>query len=358
MSASAQPTVSSFNVRRLHGQELDRRLPALEAYFAGRSLAPLGQHPGWLRVLQGGLGQTAYALEAVSAGVTRGFLPLAFVRSLLFGRFLVSLPYLNSNGVLADDDQSARGLVDQAVRLADELSVRHLELRHERPIEHPALRGKLENKVHMRLALTDFVGPLWQGLNAKVRNQVRKGEKSGLSVQWGSVDLLEAFYTVFSHNMRDLGTPVYGRPLFQHALRAFPQDAELCIVRADDQPVAAALVLHGRGITEIPSASCLRAFNHTCANMLMYWHLIDRAVQRGQKVFDFGRCTRDSNTFRFKRQWGAQPEPATWQYYQREGRPSDMRPENPRYQRLIRIWQRLPVPLTRMLGPAIVRGIP
>jgi FemAB-related protein (PEP-CTERM system-associated) len=158
--------------------------------------------------------------------------------------------------------------------------------------------------------------------------------------------------------MRDLGTPVYSRALFRSALRTFPGDAELCVVRADGQPAAAALLLHGRGVTEVPSASCLRAYNQVCANMFMYWQLLDRAVSRGQQVFDFGRCTRDGGTFRFKKQWGARPEPATWQYYARQGQPSDVRPENPRYQRLIRIWQKLPVSVTRMIGPAIVRGIP
>jgi hypothetical protein len=92
--------------------------------------------------------------------------------------------------------------------------------------------------------------------------------------------------------------------------------------------------------------------------MLLYWNLLDRAVQRGQAVFDFGRSTVDSNTHRFKKQWGAREEPAVWQYYLRNGSADAVRPDNPRYQRLIRIWQRLPVVLTRWLGPAIVRGIP
>jgi hypothetical protein len=92
--------------------------------------------------------------------------------------------------------------------------------------------------------------------------------------------------------------------------------------------------------------------------MLMYWHLLQRAVQRRQEVFDFGRSTIDGNTYRFKKQWGAQSEPAVWQYYLRRGDIADMRPDNPRYQRAIRLWQRLPVALTCLLGPAIVRGIP
>ena len=158
--------------------------------------------------------------------------------------------------------------------------------------------------------------------------------------------------------MRDLGSPVYGRRLFAAILAAFPRDAELCVVRAGDRPAAAALLLHGPGVTEVPTASSLREFNPTCANMLMYRHLLDRAVGRGQAVFDFGRSTVDGATFRFKKQWGAEPHPAAWQYHARQGNILEMRPENPRYQRAIRVWQRLPVGVTRRLGPAIVRGIP
>ncbi len=346
-------------VRRLSGTTLRDRLPTLTDYLSRRSTLPLGQRPGWLSVLQGSLQQPAYALEAVQGDKVRGYLPLAYVSSLLFGRFLVSLPYLNSNGVVADDHPTARLLIDEAVRLADELRVRHLELRHEEAIDHPALTGKMESKVHMRLALPDFVGPLWEGLNGKVRNQVRKGEKSGLTVHWGGVDMLPEFYTIFSQNMRDLGTPVYSRSLFHKALETFPGEAELCIVRAEGKPAAGALLLHGKGVTEVPSASCLKAYNPACANMMMYWNLLTRSVERGQQMFDFGRCNRDGGTFRFKQQWGARPEPAVWQYYQRTGKPfSEMRPESPRYQRLIRLWQRLPVMVTRMIGPSIVRGIP
>jgi FemAB-related protein (PEP-CTERM system-associated) len=300
----------------------------------------------------------AYCVEAVNNGGICGVLPLAYVRSLLFGRYLVSLPYLNSAGVLADDPVVAHRLIDRAVALADELKVRHLELRHEQPVTHPALTEQMTGKVHMRLALPARVDQLWDSLSAKVRNQVRKGQKCGLTVAWGSLELLNEFYAVFSRNMRDLGTPVYGRGLFAGMLTHFPGRAELCVVRAANQPVAAAMVLHGKGVTEVPSASSLREYNSTSANMLMYWHLLERAVHHGQATFDFGRSSLDSSTFRFKKQWGAEPCPATWQYYVRQGSITAVRPENPRYGRMIRLWQRLPVALTRLIGPPIVRGIP
>jgi FemAB-related protein (PEP-CTERM system-associated) len=351
-------TSGRVQVRLHYGKELTDRLPLLERYVFRHSHMPLSRHPRWLTVLRDGLRHTPYALEATDGDCTCGWLPLAYVRSLLFGRFLVSLPYLNSNGVMAEDAPTARRLVDEAVRLADALGVRHLELRHEQELGHPVLQKRSVNKVHMRLALPDFPGPLWEGLPSKVRNQVRKGEKSGLEVAWGGLELLPDFYAVFSRNMRDLGTPVYGRRFFRAVLEQFPGDAELCVVRAGSRAAAAALLLHGQGVTEVPSASSLRQYNPTCANMLMYWHLLERAVRRGQAVFDFGRSTLEGNTYRFKKQWGATPEPAVWEYYERSARAANLRPDNPRYQRWIGVWRRLPLSLTRLLGPLIVRGIP
>jgi FemAB-related protein (PEP-CTERM system-associated) len=328
----------------------------LEAQGGG-TIAPC-QLPGWTDVLREGLGHETHLLVAHDNSRLVGYLPLALVSGRLFGRFLVGLPYLNSGGVVAENDQVAALLIDHAVRLADELDVRYLELRHERRYEHAALAHEVTTKVHMRLALPDNADALWNQLKAKVRNQVRKGRENQLTVEWGGETPLAAFYDVFSQNMRDLGTPVYGKGLFRAIVKHLPQQAEFCVLRKGTRPVAAALLVHGRGVTEVPSASSLRQFSSTNANMLMYWHLLERAIERGQHTFDFGRSTVDSNTFRFKKQWGAEPHPAVWQYYVRRGTVGDMRPESSRYRHFIRIWQRLPVGVTRLVGPAIVRGIP
>jgi len=319
---------------------------------------PLSRLPAWLSVLQRSFRHIPYCLEAVQDGSTCGFLALAYVRSLFFGRMLVSLPYVNYGGVVAENDTVAEHLLDTAIALADDLKVRYLELRHEQCLNYPGLTHSRTDKVHMRLALPRGSEELWDSLPGKVRNQVRKAQKSGLSVAWAGRELLPEFYRVFSANMRDLGTPVYGRRLFRVILEHFPERAEFCVVRAAAQPVAAALLLHGWGVTEVPSASSLRTHNHTCANMLLYWELLNRAIQRKQLSFDFGRSTRDSNTYRFKKQWGAQAFPAEWQYYLRSGAVDDLRTGNPRYQRLVKMWRRLPLGLTQLLGPRIVRGIP
>jgi len=313
----------------------------------------------WLMVLASAFGHRSYLVETAAAGDnTFAQLPLCLVYSRLFGRMLVSLPYVNYGGCDEPSEPVRASLTDRAVQLADELHCRHLELRHERPCLHSALTAELTSKSHMRLSLPETPGRLWDSFKSKVRNQVRKGQKQSFSVAWGGEELLEGFYAVFSRNMRDLGTPVYGRRLFKSILEWFGDSAEFCVVRDGQNPIAGALLLHGNGITEVPSASSLQAYNKTNANMLMYWHLLERAVERGQEIFDFGRSTTDGPTYRFKKQWGAEPTPAVWQYYVRTGDVAAMRRESARFQRLIWAWKKLPLFLANCLGPQIVRGIP
>lgn len=327
-------------------------------FVARHTPLPLSYHPLWPMVLARGLGHTPFVLEAEEAGTTRGLLSLALVSGPFFGRFLVGMPYLNYGGPVADDDAIARLLIDQAVGLADRLGVRRLELRYDRAVEHPSLTRHPSCKVNVRRPLPAAADELWKGLGSGVRNQVRKGRKSGLTVSWGGEELFPDFYSVFSRNMRDLGTPVYGRSLFRSIVRQFPDRAEFCVVRSGAVPVAAALLFHGWGVTEVPSAGSLRQYNRTCGNMLMYWHLMERAVERGQGTFDFGRCTPGNSVFKFKEQWGGLAGPAEWQAYLRVGDATEARPENARYRRLIGLWRHLPVPLTRWIGPPITRGIP
>jgi len=338
---------------------LPGRMAALEKFvLASAPIVPLGKHPAWLGIFQSAMGHESFALEATFGGQTFGFLPLVHVSSFLFGRFLVSLPYLNSNGAIALSTDVQVKLVERAVGLAEELEVKHLELRHERPVDHADLTAELTTKVHMRLDLPRSAEKLWKNLDAKVRNQVRKVEKGNFSAAWGGADRLDEFYDVLSVNMRDLGTPVYSKRLFAEILAAFPEQAEICVMKDGLKPVAAALLLHGWGTTEVPTAASLKSYNPSCVNMLMYWQLLKRSIERGQKQFDFGRSTTDGNTFRYKKQWGATPSPATWQYAVKDGETPSLRPDNPRYGRAIRLWQKLPVKLTQLIGPPIVRGIP
>jgi FemAB-related protein (PEP-CTERM system-associated) len=352
---TASPAIA---VRLFEGAACLARLPRWEEYVRSTGRVAPNSRPIWLNILQRGLRQAPYALEAARAERIAGLLLLMDVRSRLFGRFLVSLPYVNSAGVIADEPDAAMALIDRAVELADQLDVRYLELRHERAYPHPALGFQLTSKVHSRLDLPSTAEELWRGFKPKVRNQIRKARRHDLEVVWGGEELLRDFYAVFGRRMRDLGAPVFGRELFAEILRRFDGDAELCLTRRAGQTLGGAILLHGDGVTEAPSASTLRRHNATNANMLLYWHLLRRAIARGQRRFDFGRSTAGSNVEHFKRQWGARAEPAVWQYHVRRGDVASMRPDTPRNERLARLWRRLPLPLANLLGPRIVRGIP
>lgn len=283
---------------------------------------------------------------------------MVLVRGPIFGRFLVSLPYINTGGVWAKDNDVAGALVERACDLADELDVRYAELRHEIPVSNPRFNFERSDKVHMRLSLPPTDEQLNESFKSKLKSQIKKASKNSVQIEFGGLERLDDFYKVFSVNMRDLGTPVFSRTLFKAVLESFEDKAEFCIARLSGRPIAAALLVHQNNSTEIPSASSLRQFNHTSANMLMYRHCLTRAIHRGSKSFDFGRSSKESGTYKFKAQWGAQPSPAIWQYYIRKGSADAMRPESSGNQRLIKMWRRMPVWMTRLIGPEIVRGIP
>lgn len=333
--------------------------PRWNAYLARHGYEGFHLREEWAQVFGGALRHRPWFLWTERAGVITGVLPLMHVSGPIFGSFLVSQAYLNTGGVLADSSAAETALLDRAVALADELDVKHLELRHERQLAHARLDAVNTEKVHMRLPLPATSQALWDGLKSKLRSQVRKPlNDTRLVASFGREDELDAFYSVFCRNMRDLGTPPFPKSLFRLMLEVFGDAAEICTVRLDGLPVASGFLLHGPGVTLIPSASALREHNASSCNMLMYWHCLTRSIERGQAVFDFGRSSHESGTYRFKQQWGAQEHPAAWQYYVRRGGAKDMRPDSGKYDRVIAAWQRLPVWVTQLIGPAIVRGIP
>lgn len=311
---------------------------------------------GWRDVFIRVFGHEAMYLTALRGDEVVGVLPLVSFRSLLFGRFLVSLPFVNYGGVVADDQVAAETLVSRAGSLAREMSASHVELRHTaRRFE--ALMPKA-HKVAMLLALPDSTDAMWTALDRKVRNQVRKAEKSGLVAEVSGADALDVFYEVFAHNMRDLGTPVYPKQFFAAVLGGFPERTRLIVVRHQRQPVAAALTWAWRDTVEVPWASSLRSYNAAAPNNLLYWTVIQEAISSGARRLDFGRSTPNEGTFHFKRQWGAEPLPLCWEYDIVSGQLPDQSPKNPKFQMAIHLWQRLPLPVANLLGPMIVRSIP
>jgi FemAB-related protein (PEP-CTERM system-associated) len=345
-AAPRGPLSISATVRPAEWDEYVRRHPDATPYH---TLA-------WRTVFEHVFGHRTHYVTASRSGRPVGILPMVEMRSWLFGRFMVSLPFVNYGGVLADDGEAREALLQAGTHLSRTGGLRHLELRH-RERMFPSLPSK-SHKAAMRLALASDPEAMWRMLDRKVRNQVRKAQRH-LAASVGGAELLPEFYTVLAANMRDLGTPVYHRHLFATVLELFPKDATIAIVRLGTRPIAGAMGLGWRETFEVPWAASLRRDAALCPNMLLYWTLICHAIGTRRQVFDFGRSSPDAGTYRFKAQWGAQPDPLCWEYVllQDCGIP-DQGPGNPRFHWLIEQWKRMPLAAATRLGPGIVRNIP
>lgn len=330
-----------------------------DEYVRSRSKCSLYHLYGWRSVIEESFGhKTHYLMSMDRDGKCNGVLPLAHLRSWVFGNFFVSLPFFNYGGVCADDSSVSDRLVTAAAKLAQKHGATHIEVRAGERLELD-LPVKT-SKVTMKLELPSSPDRLWQAFPSKLRSQIKRPSKEGMTARVGGVEELDSFYHVFSVNMRDLGTPVYSKAFFRNIFARFSKSARICTVYDREQkPVSSGFLLGFKDTLEIPWASSLREFQNHSPNMLLYWTVLQYACEQGYKSFDFGRSTPGEGTYKFKAQWGAQPTQLYWYYWLDEGESlPDLSPKNPKYLLAIKIWQRLPIALTRTLGPHIVRNLP
>ena len=314
---------------------------------------------GWKHVIENSFHwRTFYLLaEDPNEGCCHGILPLVWQKSRIFGSFLTSLPFLNSGGVIADSTETKEQLLTRAIEIAKELRVDYLELRH-RNDPHLSIPAKT-HKVAMIRPVSASEEEMWATLPHKVRTDIRKGMGSGLIAEFAGEALLPDFYRVFAINMRDLGTPVYSSKFFAEILKSFPEGTHICIVRYRGKPVAASFLLGYQGTLEAAWSSSLYHHSALRPNMFLYWKILCFAGRQGYRVFDFGRSSVGSGTYRFKKQWGTEDVPLYWAYWVPDGASlPEVNKENPRYRRAISLWQRLPVPITKLVGPSIVKRLP
>ena len=312
----------------------------------------------WRRAVADGYGFPGLYLMARDGAKVRGVLPMIEFRLPLLGRRLVSLPYCDAGGVLADDNTIARALVAEAGERARQAGAGSILMR-QADFAAGNDAAPAAAKVLMELPLPDSAEQLLDGFRAKLRSQVRKPQRDGLGARLGGAELLDLFYAVFARNMRDLGSPVHSAAWLRQVLEAFGERARVGLVQLPDgQAVAAGIILFTRRRVSIPWASSLREWNHLNPNMLLYWSLLAFAADNGFETFDFGRSTPDSGTYRFKAQWGALPLPLR----QREDRAGHEANGSTRFASFGRrmaeaAWARLPLPATTALGPKLRRYI-
>jgi FemAB-related protein (PEP-CTERM system-associated) len=324
--------------------------------FVARSGGTHFHRFGWRAVYEGALGHEAFYLAARDgSGVLAGILPLVRVRSVVFGHYLVSLPFVNYGGPLGSE-AAVVALTDWAADRARRDGVKLLELRSRGPL--PVSLPVSHRKITVVLELP-AAGPeaLMKRFEAKLRSQVRRPAKEGIEVRFGP-DQVEPFYRVFSRHMRDLGTPVMPRRFFEEIARVFP-DAWFGCSWLGSEPVAAGAGFAWGSEFEMTWASSLYQYNRFSPNMGLYWAFMQRAMSEGMTRFNFGRCTPGSGTHRFKRQWGSEDEQLHWYQLTPDGATgATPSPDQGALSYGPRVWRKLPLGLANWLGPRIVRFIP
>lgn len=310
---------------------------------------------GWRDVIARVMGHECLALAARDdGGNLEGILPLVRVRSALFGHYLVSMPFLNYGGPLGSDGAVA-ALAAAAAERARADGARLLELRSavELPVELPVSH----RKVTVLLDLAADREGLWKAFPSKLRSQIRRPAKEGVEVRFGA-DQVAPFYQVFARHMRDLGTPVLGDGWFRAIAERFGAEVWFAVAWYQGRPVAGGVAFRWADEVEITWAASLAEHNRIAPNMLVYCALMERAVDEGARVFNFGRCTPGSGTHRFKRQWGGRDQPLWWYQWSASGAAATPSPDAGPFSWGPRMWQHLPLPVANAIGPRIVRYLP
>jgi CelD/BcsL family acetyltransferase involved in cellulose biosynthesis len=258
--------------------------------------------------------------DELNGDTITGILPLILFCAPGCVRRLLSLPYTDFAGVLADSGSATGALLDAAWEIAVQEGAEHLELRQSgfssRGFSrHLAGYGDYTPhsfKVGLSRSLPGHSEILWHELSGKVRNQIRKAQKNNYSTKIGSSVLLDDFYAVFSENMRDLGSPVHAPQLFSEMSEQLQSNMHIVVVYNGTEPIAAAVLFRCQNILYNPWASSLRRFRPSCPNMLLYWTMLSLGCELGCSRFDFGRSSPGAPTCRFKQQWGAEMLPLVW----------------------------------------------
>lgn len=312
----------------------------------------------WGRAIAKGTGQRPHFLVAERAGAVVGVLPLVHVRSPIFGQALISNGFAVYGGPLAEGEAVHAALDDAAWRLAERLGLRALEYRNQQRLR-PDWPAKTDSYVTFRRPLAADGEANLKAIPRKQRAEVRKSLDLGLETRVASDARARGeHFAVYAESVRNLGTPVFPKALFDAILDFYGADADILTVSKDGVPTASVLSLYFRGEVlpyyggGTPAARALRANDH------MYWMLMEQARARGCTSFDFGRSKTGTGAFSFKKNWGFEPTPLFYEFRLAPGEAMpDVNPLNPKYRLMVETWRRLPLALANRVGPLLSRGL-
>jgi FemAB-related protein (PEP-CTERM system-associated) len=314
----------------------------------------------WQEVVTESFGHQSFYLLALADEGTNGdqqkvvgVLPLFQIKSRLFGNYLVSVPFAELGGPLANDRKVADALLKEALAIAERIDCDYLELKNKEPLQE-----LLTKDLYFNFSREIFpeVEDNLLAIPRKSRAAVRKGIMEGLTAEVGN-HLIDEFYEVMARSYHNLGTPIFPRNFFRNIMRIFGEQAQIMVVRNPvGQRVAAVQSFFFRDRVMPYYAGSLVQYRSLCPNDFMYWKLMEQGCQRGFKVFDFGRSKAETGSFKFKKNWGFEPEPLAYQYHLVRARElPNLSPANPKYRKKIEMWRKMPFALTKIIGPPLAK---
>jgi FemAB-related protein (PEP-CTERM system-associated) len=310
---------------------------------------------GWQQIMATVFRHDTYFLYSETDGQIDGVLPLAHVKSMLFGNSLVSLPFAVYAGVAATDEAAATALEDEAQRIAQRLGVDHLELRHV-DARHDNWPTQDLYVTFRKAILPDEEANLL-AIPRKQRAMVRKGIKNGLRSDIDSG--IDRFFALYADNVHRHGTPALPKRYFQSLRDQFGADCDVLTVSAPDgRALSSVLSFYFRDEVLPYYAGDDESARDLAANDFKYWELMRLSCARGLKVFDYGRSKQGTGSFSFKKNWGFEPAPLHYEYrlYKRDAVPQN-NPANAKFKLMIETWRRMPIGLANWLGPFVVRHL-
>lgn len=309
---------------------------------------------GWKTVIEKAFGHKTWFLYAEKNGELQGILPLAEVRSLLFGHSLSALPFCVYGGVVAKNDPAREQLELAAQELAEQLKVDYLEFRNFHSVHADWPRKDLY--VTFRKEIDPDVERNMLAIPRKQRAMVRKGIKYGLVSE---VDQsIDRFFYAYSNSVHRLGTPVFAKKYFRLLKDVFGEDCELLTIVKDGNTISSVMSFYFRDEVLPYYGGGTEEARQFAANDFMYWELMRNSCEKGLKVFDFGRSKRNSGSYSFKANWGFEPQPLHYEYRLiHSSAIPDHNPSNPKYQFFIKAWQKIPLTIANLIGPHIVKNL-
>ncbi|MCK5480849.1 MAG: FemAB family PEP-CTERM system-associated protein [Gammaproteobacteria bacterium] len=309
---------------------------------------------GWQEVIEKAFGHRTHYLFAERNGRIAGVLPLGHIRSRLFGNALISTPFCMYGGIATEDSEVFSVLESTACALAERLKVDYLEMRN-REARHTGWPAK-ELYVTFRKSIDSDPEKNLLAIPRKQRAMVRKGIKAGLKGEFDSS--INRFYEAYSQSVRNLGTPVFSRGYIKLLLDVFRDSCDILTVTHDGDLVSSVLSFYFRDEVLPFYGGGTPLARQLKGNDFMYWELMRHSCERGLRVFDYGRSKQGTGSFNFKKNWGFEPTPLHYEYHLVKAREiPDKSPMNPKYRLFINAWKRLPLPVTRLLGPLLVRNL-